>query len=212
MMPMLNSKIIFTIHFNLTFVLCVVFSLQNCQSRTVQSSASDNSPEAIQKSIANSTENEKVKFSSVYTKLDLKKCKPNSKPSNDEDEVSYLCNGYKNYKIYVNTHGLANFVIGREISANTDSWSSEQMPTFPLNAGSDQIIEWRLAGGEPFACIVRAVYDRQIYDPDAKGMANELMIKNLKGFAPIDEVVDASKNKDANEEARRRADQNYRPL
>lgn len=69
---------------------------------------------------------------------------------------------------------------------NSNAWDASDLPSFIANsAGSGQTIEWRLADGEPFACIVRAEYDKSIINPDDKGVANELVIKNLKGFAPI---------------------------
>lgn len=155
----------------------------------------------------------KIHFSSVYTKLDSKSCQPVRKPENDEDEVPYICSGYKDYKIYVNTHGIANFYVGREISAtDREAWINLELPVFHFNAGFDQTVEWRLADGDPFACIVRAEYDKQIINPDEKGMANELVVKNLRGFAPIDIVIDARKTSRANEEAQSRADAGYKKL
>ncbi|MEP6850522.1 MAG: hypothetical protein ABI999_16815, partial [Acidobacteriota bacterium] len=77
---------------------------------------------------------------------------------------------------------------------------------------SGQVIEWRLADGEPFACIVRAEYDLSIVDPEKTGRANELVVRNLKGFAPIEIAVDAIKTADANNAARNRADALFRKL
>ena len=134
------------------------------------------------------------------------------KPENDEDEVSYFCAGYKGYKIYVNTHGIANFYIGREISKDMDSLNLESLPVFLFNAGFNQTIEWRLADGEPFACIVRAEYGKQIFQQYESGPANELIVRNLKGFAPINVSIDALKNKRANQEARRTADAGFGKL
>jgi hypothetical protein len=153
----------------------------------------------------------KIKFSSVYTKLDSKTCKPFSKPASDEDEVSELCEGYKDYKVFINHHGTATQIyIGTGITADSDSWNDSDLPSFVANsAGNGQTIEWRLADGEPFACIVRAEYDKSIINPDEKGFANELVVKSLKGFTPISITIDAQKNKRANEEAQRRADAAY---
>lgn len=154
--------------------------------------------------------NSQTKFSSVYTKLDSKNCQEISKPSSEEDEVPYICDGYKDYKIYINTHGTAHFTVGREISATEpEAWINLKLPSFHFNAGFDQIIEWRLADGEPFACIVRAEYDKQTVNPDEKGKINELIVQNLRGFAPINITVNAQKSQRSNEEARRRADAAY---
>ena len=154
----------------------------------------------------------KVKFSSVYTKLDSKNCQPISKAESPEDEIPLICKGYKDYKIFLGEHG-ANppMYIGREISANTDSWNSADLPSvYGFEIG--QTIEWRLADGEPFAFIARSRYNRQLLDPDTKGEVNELVVRNLKGFAPISVSVDAKKEKRANESARRAADAGYGKL
>ncbi|MGI8789013.1 MAG: hypothetical protein ACR2HG_14820 [Pyrinomonadaceae bacterium] len=155
----------------------------------------------------------KIKFTSVYTKLDSKTCKPIGKSSGEEEEVPYLCDGYGGYKVFVSTHGVATRIyIGREIPTDTraDSWDVSTLPSFIANgATAGQTIEWRLADGEPFACIVRAEYDKSIINPDEKGAANELVVQNLKGFAPISVTIDASQNKRANEDARCAADTGY---
>lgn len=156
----------------------------------------------------------KIKFSSVFTKLDFKSCKLMWKRESDTDEIPLICKGYKGYKVYVPEHGvLPPISIGREISTDMDSWDASTLPWFTANqAGNGQVIEWRLADGEPFACIVRAEYDKQIFFPDEKGRENSLVIKNLNGFAPINLSVDALKNKHANREARRLADAAFRKL
>jgi hypothetical protein len=154
------------------------------------------------------------KFSSAYTRLDSKTCKPLGDPKSTQDDVPYICTGYGGYKIFVSTHGVATRIyIGREITENADSWDASTLPSFIANnATAGQVIEWRLANRVPFACIVRAQYDRQIFEPGKKGEENSLVVKSLKGFAPIEVLIDAQKNKRANEEARRAADAGFRKL
>ncbi|MEP7074794.1 MAG: hypothetical protein ABI878_03205, partial [Acidobacteriota bacterium] len=98
---------------------------------------------------------EKPKFSSQYTKLDAKVCKPIRKAASEDDEVPDVCAGFKDYKIFVSHHGAATRIsIGREITADPNAWDATTVPQFIANgAGSGQVIEWRLADGEPFACI-----------------------------------------------------------
>ena len=153
----------------------------------------------------------KVKFSSVYTKLDAKSCQPISKSKNEDEEIPDICRGYQGYKVFVSHHGVVTKIyIGREIGKDVENWDASTLPSFVANnAGNGQIIEWRLANGKPFACIVRAQYDKQLINPDENGMLNELVVKNLKGFAKIDETIDAAKNSRANIEARNRADRAY---
>jgi hypothetical protein len=163
------------------------------------------------KTVSAAPKTAKVKFSSVYTKLDAQTCQPIRQPKNDEDEVADVCRGYKDYKVFVEEHGaMPRIYVGREISPDMTSWEPSALPSFILNdTGKGRTIEWRLADGEPFACIVRAEYDKQLINPDEKGTANELVIKNLKGFAPIDIVIDARQTTRANEEAQKRADAAY---
>ena len=155
----------------------------------------------------------KIKFSSAYTKLNPKNCQPISKAESETDEIPLVCKGYKGYKIFLAEHGVfPPMYIGREISANLDSWNPSDYPSFIQTGSGDQVIEWRLANGEPFAVIVRSAYDKQLVDPDEKGTVNNLVVRNLKGFAPVDIVVNAAKNKRANQQARRAADAGYGKL
>ena len=194
-------------------VVAVLLTI-SCQAQTKSNVVvPTNNPAAAKPTPMPAKSNSKIKFSSVYTKLNLKNCREISKPASEEDEVPYICDGYKDYKIFINTHGLAHFFVGREISAtDPQSWANLELPTFQFNAGFDQTIEWRLADGEPFACIVRVEYDKQTINPDEKGIVNQLVVQNLRGFAPISETIDARKNKRANGESRRRADAGYGKL
>lgn len=154
----------------------------------------------------------KIKFTSVYTTLNSKTCKPISKAKSAEDEIPLICKGYKGYKIFLGEHGLnPPMYIGREISTDLNAWNPLDFPSFN-GAEMGQIIEWRLADGEPFAFIIRAEYDKQDFDTDEKGKVNKLVVQNLRGFAPISVSIDATKNKNANEDARRAADAGYGKL
>ncbi len=198
--------------------LCIASSAYSCKAKpNVTALPANGSPTPIVEATPTNsppTDAKKIKFTSVYTKLDSKSCRPVSKPASDEDEVPDICDGYKNYKIFVSHHGTATHIyIGTEITKDADAWDASTLPEFIANgAGDGQTIEWRLADGEPFACIVRAEYDKQIINPDETGAANELVVKNLKGFAPIDIVIDAKKSNRANDEARQRADAAFRKL
>jgi len=174
-----------------------------------------NSEAAIVKTIEESKSIEplkiasKIKFTSVYTKLDSKTCKPMRKAENEQDEVPLICKGYKGYKMFLGEHGLnPPMYIGREISTDLNAWNRLDFPSYN-GAEMGQIIEWRLADGEPFAFIIRAEYDKQDYDTDEKGKVNKLVVQNLRGFAPISVSIDATKNKRANEDARAAADAGY---
>lgn len=215
---MLSVKKLRSVNIRALSVMCAVgFLIVGCHAQSKVKNPPTDKPATKTEIAANQTpasQNSKVKFSSVYTKLDSKTCQPVSKPESESDEVPDICDGYKNYKVFVSHHGTATQIyIGTEITKDADAWDASTLPSFIANsAGSGQTIEWRLADGEPFACIVRAEYDKSIINPDEKGSANELVIKNLKGFAPINTKIDAQKNKRANEEARQRADSAYKKL
>lgn len=205
----------------IVYLVCTVFLIIGCQGKpnvavvpTDTLTTVKPTPVKSNSNRAAPNANSKIKFSSVYTKLDSETCQPIRKPENDADEVPDICRGYKDYKIFVEEHGaMPRIYIGREISADMDAWDASVLPSFIANdTGNGRTIEWRLADGEPFACIVRAEYDKQFINPDEKGAANELVIKNLKGFAPINVVIDARKTARANEEAQKRADAGYGKL
>lgn len=81
-----------------------------------------------------------------------------------------------------------------------------------LGLDEDITVEWRLANGKPFACIVRVRYDLKTVNPNEEGRANEIFVRNLRGFAPINFKVDTYYNYDAADEAKIRADAGYGKL
>lgn len=154
-----------------------------------------------------------IEFSSVYTQLDDTTCSA-VKNVIDKDEAPLICHGYGDYMIFVEEHGVfPRFYIGREISEKLDDWSASDFPSFAQNStGWNMVIEWRLADGEPFACIVRSKIDRSLINPDEKGLTDKFVVKNLKGFGPIEITIDASDTKNANIAARNAADSGFRKL
>lgn len=154
-----------------------------------------------------------VKFSSAYTKLSPDVCKPIA-DGDETEETPEICRGYEDYNVYVSYHGTATRIyIGREINADLDSWKTSDFPSFIANqAGNGQVIEWRLADGVPFACIVRAEMDKSLIEPGQKGRINELVIKNLKGYEPINVTINAIKNRESNADAQKAADTRFKQL
>lgn len=152
----------------------------------------------------------KASFSSAYTRLNgQNSCQP---VNMQKDDIAYICNGYKEYKIFVTKDLTYVFMyIGKEISPDNDKWK-DALPIFLPNQyeWKGQIIEWRLANGKPFACIVRTIINKEMLEQN--GGTDTLVVKNLKGFAPINIYIDISKNKNANALARQKADQGYKKL
>ncbi len=199
----------------LTGFISTVFLIAGCKTNSGTTAAQINTRSTpATSSSPDSPSVSHIKFTSVYTKLDAASCKPIREAENDEDEVPDLCTGFKDHKIFISNHGtVTRITIGREVTSDPNAWDGSQLPSFIANeAGNGQIIEWRLADGEPFACIVRAKYPKNLIDPDEKGEVNELVAINLKGFAPINISIDAKNTSQANDEIRKKTDAAYRKL
>lgn len=73
-------------------------------------------------------------------------------------------------------------------------------------------MEWRLANGNPFACIVRITC---LEEDEGGGLSlwrkvgEYLLVKGLKGYSSTDFEVDVERTKNPNERARELADENY---
>jgi hypothetical protein len=158
--------------------------------------------------------NGKVKFSSVYTNLKTECRSALTKAEEKESErigedIPYVCKGYGGYEISLASHGAMTFLSvqlkkGKEGEDNTVA--SEMMH---VNDGIYQRkVEWRLADGVPFAIIFRRDVQNDYADPsEAKKIGEALRVLGLKD-KKIDFEVDA-KTPNANEEARRLADNAY---
>lgn len=155
----------------------------------------------------------KINFSSVYTNIDYDKCLEIGEFDPQEPrDLPLICEGYGQYKIYVSTHNRNTAYISKNVTKNNvpddaASFVIEQKARRP-------IIEWRLANGVPFACIVRLEGDAKIFPEIANenDVVNYLVIKNLPGFKSFTDSIDANKVRNANQSARQKADANYGKL
>lgn len=133
------------------------------------------------------------KFSSVYTDT-TKQCKG--------EEPTFTCKGYGGYRIVIGVGGVF-------ASASVESTKSDY--SLPIadrqSVGWNPKIEWRMAGGKPFAVILRVdINDENAEIPKKTG--ESLVIKGLQGYENIDASIDA-KTPQANEKARKIADDGY---
>ncbi|HQZ98462.1 MAG TPA: hypothetical protein PLP21_19265 [Pyrinomonadaceae bacterium] len=149
-----------------------------------------------------------VSFTSAFTNLGPSTCKP----VGEGEEPPEICEGYAGYKVFVSYHGaVTRIYVGKEINDDLDSWLPSDFPSFIANqAGTGQTIEWRLANGVPFACIVREQIERGIAEPAAKGTTNVLVVKSLRGFSAFESRIDATKSLVANASAQRSADSSFK--
>lgn len=149
-------------------------------------------------------------FTSAYTdmKRDCKSVRDAEAEAHGSDSPS-VCKGYGGYQLTVGYSAW-----GAAIAAERRDGQGE-----PILLGQDyggygergEKVEWRLANGKPFAVIIRfGKYGEPGADgnPFANRTGSTLFVKGLQGWEQIDFEVQGSAA-DANEKARRLADENY---
>jgi hypothetical protein len=146
--------------------------------------------------------------SSVYTDLDLKQCETISQ---DPDGGVLKCGGYEDYPVYFKEGDLRQSML---YGPAADDMVDEAFESFSAFNHVGTKIEWRLDGaGKPFAAIHRWFID----NTDETGAttpktAGQVLVISHVANDPADGVscavgyVDALANKDANEIARKVAD------
>ncbi|HEX6182957.1 MAG TPA: hypothetical protein VFZ44_03530 [Pyrinomonadaceae bacterium] len=150
------------------------------------------------------------KFSSAYTDLKTQ-CKPIAEGEPQGDDTPLRCAGHGGYEVRID-FSAASSHLGVQ-PAGGESEERIELATQPLNYDAKRKIEWRLAGGEPFAVIFRVdkVKDgldpAEMWRPENK-TGESLLVKGLKGYERINFEVDA-KAPDANAKAREMADSAY---
>jgi len=150
-----------------------------------------------------------VSFSSAYTHLS-RECKwaySQSELAEGQDNA-LLCKGFGRYRIFLYFSAM-------------DSWLSirlkgatETAVLDPAIGGIDEkedVVEWRMANKVPFAVIVRS---REYSGPEAdrKLIKESLVVRGIDKYAEISGSVTFRKDINANEEARRLADEGYRKI
>jgi hypothetical protein len=147
------------------------------------------------------------KFSSAYTDLKTQ-CKPIAAGEPQGDDMPLRCKGYGGYEVRID-FSAASSHLGVQ-PAGGESEERIELAMQPLNYDAKRKIEWRLAGGKPFAVIFRVdkVKDgldpAEMWRPENK-TGESLLVKGLKGYERINFEVDA-KTPDANAKAREMAD------
>jgi hypothetical protein len=153
-------------------------------------------------------------FSSAYSDTDGKNCQMDFKPTKEDEgiDIPQTCRGVGGYKLHKNFSAVAVFMSvegpgGFKLELNTDA-------NKPLLFGKK--IEWRMANGKPFACIIRV----SVYSGEDDGMGNFfadrfktgefLLVRGLRGFEHIKHDVDVRGAKNANIMAQYMADEGYK--
>jgi hypothetical protein len=141
---------------------------------------------------------------SAYTDLDLTQCLV---MESDDFGTNWACPGYKGMPTYV-AEGDLRFMVSYGFGADKEKAAEQTVP--PFNTLGTRI-EWRLSnrtgGWRPFATIVRYFVQRE--EGDKEGQV--LVVTRIEPGATCQTAyVDALANPDANELARRAADEKAR--
>ena len=145
-------------------------------------------------------------FSSVY--VDLRKdCKEETDPEGQGDPA-FLCPSVGKYKIQVNTSAC-----GALVTIEGPSGFELDLPQQSYGDTMKRKIEWRLAGGKPFAVIYRvSKYQGPIDDNIpchmGKKVGEVLWVKGLTRVSDLEEEIPANQP-DAHSRARQAADRSY---
>jgi hypothetical protein len=150
------------------------------------------------------------KFSSAYTDLKTQ-CKATAEGEAQGDDTPLRCEGYGGYEIRIDFSAASSHL--RVQPAGDGTEESVDLAAQPLNYDAKRKIEWRLAGGKPFAVIFRVDKSKGGVDPaemwrPGNKAGESLLVKGLKGYEYIDFEVDA-RAPDANVRARDMADRAY---
>jgi len=148
------------------------------------------------------------RFSSAYT--GLTKCgsgltrKEEKEAEKHGSDIPTRCKGFGGYDVYIYYSACSShFTLDRgdetiQLAMQAVDWKQKT-------------VEWRMAGGKPFAVIMR-VYEYGGDDHCTAGgkiISESLMIKGLKGFEHIDEEFKVKGTPNPNAKARQIADKGY---
>jgi hypothetical protein len=147
-------------------------------------------------------------FSSRYTSTAPKDCRTVGKPS-ESGGTTQVCPGKSGFVVLIAEDDLRETVsVGRDRAAAAREPAAEAWFA-PFNS-TEHTIEWRAAGGKPFAIIQRwHIADGSDLDKDGRPNTKAmLMVTRLPPGAVCHVAyVDVKANRDANELARKAADE-----
>lgn len=144
-----------------------------------------------------------AQYDSAYTELDLDQC---TVLDADDFGAQYACPGYKGIPMFVAESDLR-YTMSYGFGAPKAKAASQTLP--PFNAVAPTI-EWRVSnvtgGWKPFATIVRYLLDDDENEPVKKRQVLVVTRISEEGTCQV-AWVDAKANADANELARKAADE-----
>jgi len=158
-----------------------------------------------------------VTFTSSYTGFN--NCRPALTPAEVKEaeahgsDIPQRCKGVGNYYVYEDYSAVSRYKYIKS-AGNRFAVALTPKEECAYQTYGDKV-EWRLAGGKPFAVIIRVrCYGNQPdrdgnYDVSQNLKAEYIIIRGLKGF-PTGEDIDLKKTENANQLARDIADKLYK--
>ena len=148
-------------------------------------------------------------FSSSYTSTAPKDCRPVGKPGDIDGSTTRVCPGKSGLVVVISEDDLRETVSVGPNRAAAAREPAAQVWFGPFNSTASTV-EWRTVDGEPFAIIQRwLIADND--DPDSNGRPTAKPVLAVTRLAPgaVCHVayIDGQANRNANELARRAADE-----
>jgi hypothetical protein len=135
---------------------------------------------------------------SLYSDLDIKKCKIIAEYKEDVGGIELRCKGIKGYDVWYTEGDLRGSVsFGPEAKKQCSA-----LQTFGAFNSVGNKVEWRMAGGKPFATILRWFTD----NGEAGGKQNWLVVTKLNGNDACRTALIDTKYPNANAVAQQKAD------
>jgi hypothetical protein len=148
-------------------------------------------------------------FASKYTNLG-KQCQTPKGQGDDGGHISTYCEGFDGYRVHIFDTAKSMEIAVESEDKNQSIPIASQSLGFDINSKQ---VEWRFKDGKAFAIIMRT----DQYRMDSSGLIRYpvrktgefLVIKGLPGYEQIDYKINVRTTRNANEEARKRADEGY---
>lgn len=138
---------------------------------------------------------------SIYTKIDLKKCKQTQQPDEQVFEGAWACKGIAGYNVFLTAADARQMVS----FGKTDADNCAGLKTFGGFNSAGATVEWRVKSGKPLTAILRWTVST---DPeDSTKQATWLVVNKLEKGASCQMHYVAGSFPNANDAARKAADE-----
>jgi hypothetical protein len=149
-------------------------------------------------------------FTSRYTNL-ATQCRTPEGQGEEGGHISTYCEGFGGYRVHIFDTATTMEI---NVQAEDDEGGSVSIASQSLGFDmKNKQIEWRFRDGKPFAVIMRAdeyrLGDDGLIRYPVRKTGEFLVVKGLPGFEGIDHRINTRANPDANEEARKMADEGF---